>query len=108
VSTASAAEANRIFRRVSATFLDGSRTEGSGYIADEPGLVVTCAHVIKGNDGSIADRIKVFDLNGHEYDASPRNVDSTVDLATLDTAPARRILRNGFRGWTRATHESCV
>ena len=87
---ASAAEAYRIFRHVKATFADGSRNEASGFVAVEPGLVVTCAHVVSKDDGTRATHIQVLDTSGRCFDATLREVEASVDLATLQTADTDR------------------
>ncbi len=66
----------------------GLGVSGSGWVA-EPGVVVTNAHVVAGEDDTT-----VTDRDGEQFDVTPVHYDSTNDLALLridglDAAPLR-------------------
>ncbi len=61
-----------------------SQAQGSGFVVDTDGHVVTNAHVVDG-----ADTARVRFANGTTYDATVVGVDASTDLAVLDVdAPA--------------------
>ena len=56
---------------------------GSGVIISENGYIVTNAHVITGETGSVADNIIVRLTNGQEYAAASVGYDTDSDIAIL-------------------------
>jgi putative serine protease PepD len=64
-----------------------SRAQGSGFVLDESGHVVTNQHVVDG-----ADAVSVRLWNGSTYDATVVGTDASTDLAVLDVeAPASEL-----------------
>lgn len=74
-----AREAIRILRRIDATFPDNSKLNGSGFLANQAGLLITCAHVVF-NNGQNAREIKVDGKN-----ANLKALHRNIDLAVLET-----------------------
>ncbi|MDK2802610.1 MAG: trypsin-like peptidase domain-containing protein [Oscillospiraceae bacterium] len=57
--------------------------QGSGVIMSKDGYIITNAHVIMNENGSIADGIKVVLNNQEEYEATVIGTDSKTDLAVI-------------------------
>lgn len=72
-----AKEALRILRRISVTFNDGSQKTGSGFVANESGTVMTCAHVVS----EIGTTPKQLLVNGRQSQVASLFPD--IDLAVL-------------------------
>lgn len=82
---AAAKEAMRIVRALEVHFPGGPAKAGSAFLAPARGRLVTCAHVVVNDQGQHANRVLVATANGSRYEAKILAVDSSVDLATLDT-----------------------
>ena len=73
----SAQESLRILRRIHCHFTDGTQKSGSGFCGPEPGIVLTCAHVVAEPGKNIQ---KVL-VNGEV--ASLESLHRDIDLAVL-------------------------
>ncbi len=66
----------------------GSRSQGSGFVYDDQGRVITNQHVVAG-----ADSIAVTFSNGATYDATVVGSDPSTDLAVLDVDAPVSVLK---------------
>ena len=73
-----AKEALRILRRVWVRFSDNSQKNGSGFVGQEPGTVITCAHLVSESGVSVS-QVKV----GSNL-AEVKKLYPDIDLAVLE------------------------
>jgi len=69
-----------------------SEADGSGFIVDKSGIIVTNAHVVQGSNAT-ASRITVFLSDNEEVQAKLLGTDPGTDLAVLKIDPGKRDLR---------------
>ncbi|XP_019726720.1 serine protease HTRA3 isoform X2 [Hippocampus comes] len=63
-------------------------SSGSGFVISQHGLIVTNAHVVSSNSPvSARQHLKVQMHNGDVYDASIRDIDKKLDIATIKINP---------------------
>lgn len=75
-----AREAIRILRRIETTFADNSKINGSGFLANRSGLVITCAHVVS------KDRQGIREIRVGGNQGKLRALYADIDLAVIETA----------------------
>ncbi len=92
--SSSGLSASRIYDRAAASVVEitagsgGGRAQGSGFVFDELGHIVTNQHVVAG-----ASSISVRFSNGVERDAELVGTDPSTDLAVLDVDAPESLLR---------------
>ncbi|GHU13447.1 serine protease [Alphaproteobacteria bacterium] len=86
-------DSNRLFP-YAGNELKGEQPDGTGFIVDESGYVVTNCHVLgsrqKIQDNSI-EKIRVIVPNGDEYDAKIAGVDYRTDIVLLKIEPKSKL-----------------
>ncbi|GHT90883.1 putative periplasmic serine endoprotease DegP-like protein [Alphaproteobacteria bacterium] len=86
-------DTNRFFS-YTADDLKGEQPDGTGFIVDESGYVVTNCHVLgsrqKIQDNSI-EKVRVIVQNGDEYDAKIIGVDYRTDIVLLKIEPKSKL-----------------
>lgn len=82
-----ASEALRITRSLELTFATGPGKTGSGFVAPAPNRLITCAHVVRNDDGARPKTILVKAGDGKVVTAKLADIDDQTDLATLEIDP---------------------